>query len=176
MCARGRNPGQTSHAAGGLGPTRVRATDEVPPLPGAQGRSNVGAGLIFPASDGTLPLPGGKHGTAKGINAEAANLEYFVPFPGLADPMEPDNPGMHAYNTVDHGVVLLGEIDLRLADRVVARLTPCDGYVQNGRRHTCRNPHDVDRIIAAVSVGATAGQYGNLKRKTAGHFSERKEA
>ena len=63
---------------------------------------------------------------------------------------------MHASHTVDYGVVLSGEIDLELDDGAVKRLKAGDCYVQNGTRHTWRNPGDVDCVLVAVAVGARA--------------------
>ena len=95
-----------------------------------------------------------KQVAVRGIDAEAATQEFFAHFPGLAERMEPENPGMHASDTVDYGIALSGEIDLELDDGGVKRLKAGDCYVQNGTRHAWRNPGDVDCVLAAVSVGA----------------------
>ena len=108
-------------------------------------------------SDRATPLAAAaEQAAARGVDAEAANQEFFAHFPGLAELMEPDNPGMHASHTVDYGVVLSGEVDLELDDRVVKRLKAGDCYVQNGTRHAWQNPGDVDCVIAAIAVGARA--------------------
>jgi quercetin dioxygenase-like cupin family protein len=49
--------------------------------------------------------------------------------------LEPDNPGMHATDTVDFGVVLSGEVILELDDGVEKVLRPGDTVMQDGTRH-----------------------------------------
>ena len=157
----GESPRQVAHAAGGLCLTEVWTTEEVPALPAPGGDPTLERHQFFPGPGGTRfliarfpPSAAAEQAAARGIDAEAATQEFFTHFPGLADVMEPDNPGMHASQTVDYGVVLSGEIDLELDDGAVKRLKAGDCYVQNGTRHAWRNPGDVDCVIVAVAVGA----------------------
>ncbi len=127
---------QVAHAAGGFCITQVWATEEVPVLPAPGGDPTLERHQFFPGPGGTRfliarfpPAAAAEQAAARGVDAEAASQEFFAHFPGLAELMEPDNPGMHASHTVDYGVVLSGEIDLELDDGVVKRLKAGDCYV-----------------------------------------------
>ena len=58
--------------------------------------------------------------------------------PGVAEHMEPEDPGMHTTDSVDFGVILEGEITLELDDGRQERLRAGDVFVQNGTRHAWR--------------------------------------
>lgn len=88
------------------------------------------------------------------LDLEAFEREMTERFPGLADHMEPDAPGMHTTQTVDIGVVLSGEIWLELDDGAEVHLTPGDMVVQNGTRHAWRNKTEAPCVMAFVLVGA----------------------
>ena len=88
------------------------------------------------------------------LDMEALQRDMAEQFPGLADHMEPDAPGMHTTQTVDIGVVLTGEIWLELDDGAQVHLTPGDMVVQNGTRHAWRNKTDEVCVMAFVLVGA----------------------
>jgi hypothetical protein len=88
------------------------------------------------------------------LDLEAVSAEIAERFPGLADHMEPDSPGMHTTQTVDIGVVLSGEIWLELDDGAEVHLTPGDMVVQNGTRHAWRNKSGQPTTMAFVLVGA----------------------
>ena len=119
----GESPRQAAHAAGGFCLTQVWATEEVPVLPAPGGDPTLERYLFFSGPGGTpFLIARFPAAAARGVDAEAANQEFFAHFPGLAELMEPVNPGMHASHTVDYGVVLSGEVDLELDDRVVKRL------------------------------------------------------
>jgi hypothetical protein len=74
--------------------------------------------------------------------------------PGIAESLEPDNPGMHTTPTVDYNVVLDGEVWLELSDGAEVRLVAGDVVVQHGARHAWRNKADRSATIAAILIGA----------------------
>jgi len=130
------SPRQVAHAAGGFCLTQVWATEEVPVLPAPGGDPTLERYQFFPGPGATRFLiarfpaaAAAKQAAARGVDGEAASQEFFAHFPGLAELMEPDNPGMHASDTFDYGVVLPGEVAIELDDRVVKRLKAGDCYV-----------------------------------------------
>jgi hypothetical protein len=83
--------------------------------------------------------------------------EHLKGSPGIADRMEPDNPGMHTTDTIDYVVVLDGEVWLELDDGKEVLLKKHDVIIQNGTRHAWRNKTDRGVTLAAVLVGAKRG-------------------
>ncbi len=67
----------------------------------------------------------------------AAFGELQEKLPGLAEVIEPMNPGMHTTDTVDFDVILSGEVYLELDDGAEVLLKAGDCVVQNGTRHAC---------------------------------------
>jgi len=78
--------------------------------------------------------------------------------PGFIELFEPDNPGMHASDTIDCGMVLSGEPILELDDGETRHLAPGDTYVMRGTRHRWLNPGDVPVVLVAAAVGAHRSQ------------------
>ena len=118
-----------------------------------------------PASPGYFPPLGGfRFGTftlapdsiafPAGFDMEAAMAELNEKLPGLADHLEPDNPGMHTSATVDYEYVVSGRVVLELDDGATRELGPGDTVVQNGTRHAWRNPYDETCVMVVVSIGA----------------------
>ena len=97
--------------------------------------------------DGSSPL-------TPDLDIDAAITELNETLPGLADYVEPDNPGMHTTASIDYGVVLSGEVTLELDDGATVALRPGDTYVQNGTRHRWSNGGSAPAVIAAVLIGA----------------------
>ena len=85
----------------------------------------------------------------------AFHAECQHKIPGLLDAHELDNPGMHATNTIDYGIILSGEIDLELDDQTEIHLKAGDCIVQNGTRHAWRNRGAEACMIAFIMIGAT---------------------
>ena len=142
--SKNESPRQFAHAANGFCLTQVWAAEEVPVLPAPGGNPTLERYQFFSGPGGTpFLIEQFPPVAARGIDGEAASQEFFAHFPGLAEPMEPDNPGMHASHTVDYGAMLAGEVDLELDDRVVKRLKAGGCYVQNVTRFTWWNPSDV---------------------------------
>jgi len=78
--------------------------------------------------------------------------------PGMAELLEPENPGMHTTDTVDFDVVISGEIYLELDDGSEVLLKAGDCVVQNGTRHAWRNRSGSNCVIAVALVGAERGK------------------
>lgn len=75
-----------------------------------------------------------------------------VSLPGLIGHVEADNPGMHATDSVDYGVILSGKITLELDDGEVAELGPGDVWIQNGTRHAWRVAEKCTMAVVLVGV------------------------
>ena len=101
----------------------------------------------------TIPPDGGA-GIPEGLDIQAALAEFAEKLPGLADHLEPDDPGMHTTATIDYGIVLSGQATLELDDGAKQQLNPGDTYIQNGTRHRWSNTGDVPAVLAIAIVGA----------------------
>lgn len=88
------------------------------------------------------------------IDVEAALAEMMEKLPGMAEHMEPDNPGMHTTATIDYEYVVSGRDVLELDDGETRELGPGDTVVQNGTRHAWRNPFDETCVLVVVLIGA----------------------
>jgi mannose-6-phosphate isomerase-like protein (cupin superfamily) len=121
--------------------------------------------LYFPPLDGyrfaifTVP-PGGGRGTPDDVDVNAAIAEFQERLPGMAEHLEPEDPGMHTTATVDVGVVLAGEATLELDEGAKVTLRAGDTYVQNGTRHRWSNKGEVPAVIAVVLIGAHHDRIG----------------
>jgi mannose-6-phosphate isomerase-like protein (cupin superfamily) len=91
----------------------------------------------------TIPPDGGA-GAPEDLDIEA----------GLAEHLEPGDPGMHTTATIDYGIVLSGRATLELDDGAKVDLNPGDTYIQNGTRHRWSNSGDVPAVIAVALIGA----------------------
>jgi mannose-6-phosphate isomerase-like protein (cupin superfamily) len=98
--------------------------------------------------------PDGGAGAPADLDVEAALAELARELPGLAEHMEPDDPGMHTTATIDFEVVLEGEATLELDDGATVTLRPGDTVVQNGTRHRWSNRGDVPARLAVFICGA----------------------
>lgn len=115
--------------------------------------------LYFPPLEGyrfcLFTVPPDAEGVAPAdLDVEAAIVEFQAKLPGLAEYLEPDDPGMHTTASVDVGVVLSGEATLELDDGVTVTLRAGDTYVQNGTRHRWSNRGSTPAVIAATLIGA----------------------
>jgi quercetin dioxygenase-like cupin family protein len=90
----------------------------------------------------------------------AALAEFARKLPGLAEHLEPAEPGMHTSATVDYGVVVSGQATLELDDGEKVVLNPGDAYVQNGTRHRWSNSGDVPAVIAVSLIAANHAKVG----------------
>ena len=85
----------------------------------------------------------------------AAFSELQSKLPGMAELLEPTNPGMHTTDTVDFDVVLSGEVFLELDAGAQVLLKPGDCVIQNGTRHAWHNRSASACVIAVALVGAS---------------------
>ncbi|MGH3302730.1 MAG: cupin domain-containing protein [Streptosporangiaceae bacterium] len=88
------------------------------------------------------------------LDLEAALAEMEAKLPGLLSHLEPDNPGMHATDTIDFEVVLSGEVILELDDGAEKVLRAGDTVVQNGTRHRWTNRGAEPAVVAIFITGA----------------------
>jgi len=107
----------------------------------------------------TIPPDGGA-GVPEGVDVAAALAEFSEKLPGLAEHLEPADPGMHTTATVDYGVVLSGAATLELDDGAKVVLQTGDCYIQNGTRHRWSNSGDVPAVLAVAIVGADHAKVG----------------
>ena len=98
---------------------------------------------VVPGPGGTslhfATFPPGSVFADPSFDGEAAQMEFLVRLPGLADHFEKEDPAMHKTNTVDYSVVYEGEIWMELDDSETLHLKRGDVVVQNGTRHAWRN-------------------------------------
>src|SRR5258708_4586056 len=105
--------------------------DDVASVDGASYFPDVG-GFRF----GFFTLPPESITSPTDIDFEAAINELHEKLPGMADVMEPDQPGMHTTDTIDLDLVVAGEIWLEPDDGAEVRLPVGVSVIQNGTRPT----------------------------------------
>jgi mannose-6-phosphate isomerase-like protein (cupin superfamily) len=118
------------------------------------------------AADGTMVMPAGGSSfwvitfpsdsvlMSPDWNPAVAGPEMATASEGIAERMEPDNPGMHQTPTVDYVTVVKGRVVLELDDGKAVELSPGDTVVQQGTRHAWRNPTSEPATISVVLLGA----------------------
>jgi hypothetical protein len=85
-------------------------------------------------------------------SAEAlAELERLMP--GAMAAMEPGPLGMHTPDSIDHLLVVSGEVTLELDDGALTLLRAGDVVVQNGTRHAWRNHGTGPCTVVGVAIG-----------------------
>lgn len=135
---------------------RIWGSDEPPSLP-ADGTQ--------PSMPMYFPPPGGYRFTfyalapdsvaiPDDLDITAALAEIAEKLPGLAEHMEPHNPGMHTTDTVDIDVIISGEVDLELDDGETKHMKAGDSVIMNGVRHAWRNRSDEPVLIFVTLLGA----------------------
>jgi len=107
----------------------------------------------------TIP-PDGSAGVPEDLDLEAALEEVERKLPGLAQHLEPADPGMHTTASIDYGVVISGQATLELDDGAKVVLNAGDSYVQNGTRHRWSNSGDVPAVMAIALIGAEHQKVG----------------
>lgn len=88
------------------------------------------------------------------IDPVAAGEEQARELPGLAESFDPDRPGFHATPSIDHVIILEGELWLELEEGDAVLLRQGDVVIQNGTWHAWHNRTDHPAVIAAISLGA----------------------
>jgi hypothetical protein len=136
----------------------VWETPPQPSLPPPEGDPAVSALWWVPRPGGTnlmfITFPPDSVMMSSSFDAAAAQAEYMRVLPGLAEKFEIDNPGMHATETIDYGMLLDGELYLELDDGESKKLEPRDVVIQNGTRHAWRNKSDKPATMLFVLIGA----------------------
>ena len=135
---------------------RLWGSDAAPTLP-----CNGGASVpvrYFPPSHGFrfgfFTIPQNTEKPAAQIDIISALSELQQKLPGMAEVLEPANPGMHTTDTVDFDVIVSGECFLELDNGAEVLLKPGDCVIQNGTRHAWRNRSSENCVIAVALVGA----------------------
>lgn len=103
----------------------------------------------------TFPPETGEPPSSEQAEAAAAEMEQRLP--GFLQHFEPDNPGFHATDTVDYGILLEGSLELALDDECI-QLKAGDIIVQNGTRHAWRNTGTSPARMLFVMVDAQRTQ------------------
>jgi mannose-6-phosphate isomerase-like protein (cupin superfamily) len=113
----------------------------------------------FPPPDGFrvafVTIPPQTSGNSADLDLDAAIAELQHKLPGMAETLDPENPGMHTTDTVDFGVVLSGSVWLELNESDQLELRAGDCIVQNGTRHAWRNRSREPCVMAVAIIGAT---------------------
>lgn len=125
---------------------------------GNAARADPAAGSIVPAPGGAtfviITFPPDTVLAAPEFDGAAAGREMSEKLPGFAELFEADHPGMHRTPTIDHAVLLSGELCLELGDGSLTPLQPGDTVIQNGARHAWRNRSADPARLAVVLIGA----------------------
>jgi mannose-6-phosphate isomerase-like protein (cupin superfamily) len=141
--------------------TEVWATEAPPAIPNQEGDITTEISSLLPGMNATrfrivqyYPEQELIDALQSGADVQAVLDKFRKGAPGLAEAMEPDNPGMHTTDTIDYGVVISGEITLELDDGAEVLLKQGDCVVQNGTRHAWRNRGTELCTMAFVMFGA----------------------
>ena len=105
----------------------------------------------------TLTLPPDSVYGSPDFDPVAAGAEQARIVPGIAERMEPDNPGFHTTQTTDYVVLLAGEVWL-VVDEGEVCLEPGDVVIQLGSRHAWQNRSAEPATLAVVLLGAEASE------------------
>ncbi len=135
---------------------RLWGSDAIPQLP-SDGTPPPHPRYFPPAGGfrfGFFAVPPETHSLAEHPNLPAAFAELQSKLPGLAEVLEPMNPGMHTTDTVDFDVVISGEVFLELDNGAEVHLKPGDCVIQNGTRHAWHNRSSQPCVIAVTLLGA----------------------
>lgn len=137
------------------------SADEVPTFP-SDGIDPYDMGLarhFFPTGPGSFrfnffTMPPGKSGAEVAEHdPEQLMAEVNEKVPGILSANDPDEPGMHATDTVDLAIVLSGEMTLELDDGAEKVCRQGDVIIQNGTRHRWHNRGSEPAVLAAVLIG-----------------------
>ena len=97
---------------------------------------------------------GGSEMDPGSYNAEAlAAAEQQQPG-GIGGLFDPDEPGLHASDTIDYGFCVDGEIHMRTADGDEVLVTVGTAIIQRGTRHSWHNRSGKNVTIVWTVVGA----------------------
>jgi mannose-6-phosphate isomerase-like protein (cupin superfamily) len=91
--------------------------------------------------------------TLAGVDPAAARAEQLEALPGLAERFDPNRPGFHTTPSVDHVIVLEGELWLELDTGPETLVRAGDVVIQNGTAHAWHNRGSDAAVIVAVMIG-----------------------
>jgi mannose-6-phosphate isomerase-like protein (cupin superfamily) len=136
------------------------SADELPTFPsdGIDPYDKGFARQFFPAHGGfrfnifTLP-PHGSGADLADMDPQAVNDEADEKLPGILSANDPDDPGMHATETIDLEIVVSGEVTLELDDGAERTMRAGDTVIQCGTRHRWHNRGSEPAVLAAVLIG-----------------------
>ncbi|WP_051133449.1 cupin domain-containing protein [Nocardia paucivorans] len=141
---------------------RMWELDETPSLPVTTAQAPGVATSFFPGPNGArfgfITVPPGlsydppAHFTPEDLEAAAAEAEAKLP--GMFSTFNPEQPGIHATQTVDFVVVVSGEGLLRTDTGVEIPLHPGDCIVQNGSGHAWHNNGTEPFVFCYSLIGA----------------------
>jgi mannose-6-phosphate isomerase-like protein (cupin superfamily) len=135
---------------------RLWGSDSTPQLP-SDGTPPLHPRYFPPAGGfrfGFFTLPPETQSLAEHPNLPGLFAELHAKLHGLADVLEPLNPGMHTTETVDFDVIISGEVYLELDNGSEVLLKPGDCVIQNGTRHAWHNRSTQPCVIAVTLLGA----------------------
>ena len=135
---------------------RVWGSDGTPQLPASADRAQPKD--WFPPPGGFrfafVTLPPNTAPPPEDLDMAGALVEFSEKLPGLAEVMEPDNPGMHTTDTVDVVLIVSGQATLDLGEGAEVTLEAGDCVVQHGTRHAWRNLTSQPCTMASAIFGA----------------------
>jgi hypothetical protein len=129
-------PGMSTSMLWATAPGEPIRRDGSDPTPGVRRQLPEPGGTCFLI----IRFPSDSVFAAPSFDAAAASAERRIAFPGVAELLEPDNPGMHTTDSVDYVIVLDGDLWLELDNGQLTRLGPGDTVVQNGTRYRRHPP------------------------------------
>lgn len=142
----------------GMALIKLWATSALPVVGDAASNEFDGRAPFLPAPGESrmciLTFPPDALMTAPGFDLRAAGEEFAAKQPEMAALCETTDPAMHRTDTVDHVLILDGEVWLELDDQEEVLLRQWDVVIQNGTRHAWRNRSDKPVTMAVFMVGA----------------------
>jgi mannose-6-phosphate isomerase-like protein (cupin superfamily) len=165
-------------AVPGMADGVVWATGPEPSAPhdGADPTAAVGSVVPGPGETRflTVTLPPAAVFEAGDFDPAAAAAEDAEVVPGLAELIDPADPGMHRTPTVDYVIVLEGEVWLEMDGGEGTLLRQGDVVVQNSTRHAWRNKGEVPVTLASILIGVAADGLRSQKSSDSDENCERK--
>ena len=142
----------------GMALVKLWASPAVPVVGNAGSNAFDRSGNFLPAPGESrmciLTFPPDSQMMTREFDGRAAMEEFAAKQPEMAALREKDDPAMHRTDTVDHVLILDGEVWLELDGQEEVLLRPRDVVIQNGTRHAWRNRSNKPVTMAVFMVGA----------------------